>query len=94
MSGSDETSKNITTPYVKGEFQKHFSNTIEREVKIKNDTFIINTERVAILPETSRHIGNIEIKEDFILENNKIYFQISTEDSVEHFVYEGKEIIE
>ncbi|RKR09844.1 putative DNA-binding protein [Flavobacterium sp. 90] len=94
VSGNDETAKNISDPYFSGEFQKHFSNTIDREVTIKNTPFTINTERIAILPSTSRHIGSIEIRENFILQNNKINFQISTEDRVEHFTYTGKEIIE
>lgn len=94
MSGDNETAKNISDPYFSGEFQKHFSNIIDREVTIKNTTFTINSERIAILPETSRHIGSIEIREDFISQNSKIYFQISTEDRVEYLVYTGKEIIE
>ncbi|WP_017494726.1 helix-turn-helix domain-containing protein [Flavobacterium sp. WG21] len=94
VSGSDETAKNISDPYFPVEFQKHFSNTIDREVTIKNTTFTINTERIAILPFTSRYIGTIEIRENFILQNNKIAFQISTEDRVEYFSYIGKEIIE
>lgn len=94
ISGDSTTAKNIIKPYVKGEFQKHFSNTIEREITIKNDTFVVNSERIVILPNTSRLIGHIEISENFIIENNKINFQISTDDRVEYFNYEGEEIID
>ena len=37
---------------------------------------------------------HIEISENFIIENNKINFQISTDDRVEYFNYEGEEIID
>lgn len=94
VSGNKETSKNISKPYIANEFEKLFSNIIDRVVTIKNDTFIINSERIPILPGTARKIGSIEIRPSFILENNQIHFQISTEDKVDYLIYEGKELIE
>jgi len=94
ISGNSTTSKNISNPYVNGDFEKYFSNIVEREVTIGNDTFILNSERVVILPNTSRKIGVIEIFENFITDNNELVFQVSTEDNVQYFKYQGKEIIE
>jgi hypothetical protein len=94
ISGNADTAKNITEPYVTGSFQKHFSNIVEREVTIGEDSFIISSEREVILPNTSRKIGEIVIREEFITDNTELNFQISTEDNVKNFKYKGKEIIE
>jgi len=94
ISGNSITAKNISKPFVNGDFEKHYSNIIEREITIGSDTFILNSERAVILPNTSRKIGEITILENFITDNNELIFQISTEDNVQYFKYKGKEIIE
>ena len=61
MTGNSATSENIASPYVDGAFEKHFSNIVEREATIGDDTIIINSERAVILPNTSRNIGTIRL---------------------------------
>jgi hypothetical protein len=94
VTGNSDTAKNIAKPYVKGSFEKHFSNTVEREATIGEDTFVIASEREVILPNTSRLLGHIVIRDGFINDENEITFQVSTEDNVKCFKYKGKEIIE
>ena len=78
---------------MKGDFEKHYSNIVEREATIGEDTFVISSEREVILPNTSRKIGHLEISKLFIEEENTIKFQLSTEDNVKFIEYKGKEII-
>lgn len=94
MTGDSITAKNISEPFVNDAFEKYFSNVVEREVTIGNNTFILNSERAVILPNTNRKIGEIEIYERFIHEDNKLTFQVSTEDNVQFFKYKGRELIE
>lgn len=94
MVGNSKTAENIIEPYVDGEFEKQFSNIMEREVTIGDDTFIINSERAVILPKTSRKIGTIKIKKEFLTDDNTLVFHTSTEDNVKTFKYIGKEILE
>ncbi|UOX32689.1 hypothetical protein LXD69_11620 [Flavobacterium sediminilitoris] len=94
MTGDSNTAKNISEPFVNKEFEKYFSNIVEREVTIGNDTFTLNSERSVILPNTSRRIGKIEIYERFVHEDSELTFQISTEDNVQYFKYKGRELIE
>lgn len=91
--GDAECSKTIKKPFVNGPFQEHYSNIIEREVTIGDDTFIISSERAVILPNTSRKIGEIVITDSFIINDNELTFQISTEDNVKTVKYKGREII-
>jgi hypothetical protein len=93
ITGNKETANSILKPSVKGEFEKHYSNIVEREATIGEDTFIISSEREVILPNTSRNIGQIVISDGFIKNDNVIKFQLSTEDNVKYFEYKGKEII-
>ncbi|MBR9847472.1 MAG: ATP-binding protein [Algicola sp.] len=93
ITGNAETAQNINKPYVKGNFEKHYSNIIEREATIGEDTFVISSEREVILPSTSRKIGHIEISNKFIEDQNIIKFQLSTEDNVKFIEFKGKEII-
>jgi hypothetical protein len=96
ITGNADTAKNINKPYVKGDFEKHYSNVVEREATIGEDTFVISSEREVILPNTSIKIGHIEISNLFIKEENTIKFQLSTEDNVKYIKYikyKGKEII-
>lgn len=91
--GDSSTSKNIVSPVVNGDFEKNFSNIVEREVTIGDDSFIINSERVVILPNTSRNVGTIKLRKEFFTDDSTLHFQLSTEDNVKHFKYKGKEII-
>lgn len=93
IEGNADTARNIHKPNVNGAFEKHYSNIVEREATIGEDTFIISSEREVILPDTSRKIGQIVISNKFLEEDCLIKFQISTEDNVSHFEYKGKEII-
>ncbi|MEO9513247.1 MAG: ATP-binding protein [Flavobacteriaceae bacterium] len=94
MSGSAETAKNINKPIINGDFEKLFSNSVEREINIDSNSFIINSERTAILPNTARMIGELTIYTDFIDNNSVLNFQISTDDNIKYFTITGKEIIE
>lgn len=93
MTGNADTAKNLYKPTVNDKFEKHYSNIVEREATIGEDTFVISSEREVILPNTSRKIGQIVISNKFIEEDSIIKFQISTEDNVKSFEYKGKEII-
>ena len=94
MTGDSATSNNITRPRVNGDFEKHFSNIVEREATIGDDTIIISSERAVILPNTSRKIGTIRLRGEFLTEENTLSFQLSTEDNVKYFKYTGIELIE
>lgn len=94
MSGDSETAKNLKTPFKQYAFEEQFSNIIEREITIKSETFVVNSERAVILPNTARKIGHIVIRNNFIKDNNTLTFQISTEDNVKTITYKGKEIIQ
>jgi hypothetical protein len=93
MTVDSETVKNLIEPYRNYAFEEHFSNIIEREITIKSDTFVVNSERAVILPNTSRKIGHFKIRNEFIKENNILNFQISTEDKVKTLIYKGEDII-
>ncbi|MEN7549309.1 ATP-binding protein [Rapidithrix thailandica] len=70
----------------------HFSNLIVNKVTIDNNTFETNSYREVILPNIKCKIGHLEIKKEFVKEDNKLTFQISTEDNVEYIPFNGKEI--
>lgn len=93
ITGNADTAKTIYKPNVNGSFEEHYSNIVEREVTIGEDTFVISSEREVILPNTSRKVGQLVISNKFLEEDNLIKFQVSTEDNVKYFEYRGKEII-
>ncbi len=94
ITGNADTSANIFEPHTDSEFEEHFSNIVEREVTIGENTFILSSERAVILPNTSRRIGVLRIRREFLIENNTIKFQISTEDNVKYYEYTGVEILQ
>lgn len=95
ISGDSKTAKQIIKPFVnKNGFEKLFSNEYERKLTIGDDEFVIYVDRIAILPNTSRKIGSIKIKTDFIINHCKLGIQVSTEDNTKTYVLTGKEIIE
>lgn len=96
ISGSSEISKYIIEPHtaIDESVTIYFSNIIERKISIKQDEYIINSEREAILPDTYRKIGFMKISSSFILENCKINIQIATDDKSKYITKTGIELIE
>lgn len=94
MTADTASSKNIKKPFKNVAFEEYFSNIIEREITIKSEIFVVNSERAIILPNTSRKIGEIIIRNEFLKENSSVNFQISTEDNVKNIKFIGKEIIQ
>jgi len=94
MTADSGAAKNIKKPSKYHAFEEHFSNIIEREITIKSESFVVNSERAVILPNTSRKIGFIVIWNGFIKDNNTLVFQVSTEDNVKTTSYTGIEIIQ
>lgn len=95
IAGDSESAKNIKKPNVGlSSFETRFSNEVERKISIDDDDFVVNVDRTAILPNTSKKIGTLRINTNFIRKNCKINLQIATEDGSKNKVITGKEIIE
>jgi hypothetical protein len=95
ISGNSESAKYIFEPFVnRAGFEVHFSNEKERKITIKNDDFIIGIDRIPILPLTSRIIGFLKIKADFIRNEAKLSMQVATEDNSKSKIIIGKTILE
>jgi len=79
----DET----TVKYIKGAkltsdecFELHYSNEIERKLKLDGNEFVIGLERIPIMPCTYRHIGTITIDTSMIADEKDLIIQVTTED--------------
>jgi hypothetical protein len=95
LSGGPEAAKYIIEPFVnRNDFEHHVSNEKERKITINDDEFIIGLDRIPILPKTSRVIGFIKIKADFIGNECKLRLQVATEDGSKSKLIIGREIIE
>lgn len=75
-------------------FQLLFSNEHEKKIKIGNDEFVINIDRIPILPNTERKIGEIVFYSNLIKEEIEIEILICTEDSNRLYNVKGYEIID
>ena len=92
--GKSESARHIIEPLVSLQgFEEYFSNEKERVIKIKDDEFTIGVDRIPILPNTSRRIGFIKLKADFIRNNCTLDIQVATEDSFKNYSITGKEIL-
>lgn len=96
ISGSEEVANYIITPYTENgkKFQLIYSNGEERKITVNDDDFVIGTERIPILPSTSRMIGELEFYSDIIQNDMEIEVLICTEDGSRTVTFKGKEIIE
>lgn len=96
ISGRKESSTLIIEPYVENnkEYQLLFSNEEERKLTISENDFVIGIDRHAILPRTSRKIGDITFKSNLIKDNHEIELLICTEDRSKIINLKGQEIIE
>lgn len=95
ISGGIEASKWFIQPLSpRKEFEFHFSNEKERKIKIKEDEFVISVDRIPILPKTSRSIGSIKIKSEFVFRKCELRVQIATEDGSKNKIIIGKEILD
>lgn len=96
ISGNGDVAKYIIKPFTENdrEFQLMYSNGEERKVKVNDDEFLIGTERIPILPNTSRVIGEIEFHSDIIQNDMELEILICTEDGSKTVSLKGIEIIE
>ena len=95
LSGDSESAKHILEPLVNRRgFAEHFSNEKERKITIKSDDFIIGIDRIPMLPLTSRNIGFLKIRANFIRNNAQLSLQVATDDGSKTKLLVGKEIIE
>ncbi len=92
MSGDAETARYINKPKVSGKFEEYFSNNIEHKVRVGENLVTLGFSRQAILPNTSRRIGIIEIRPTFLKSSSVLKFQISTEDNTIFQEYSAEEI--
>ena len=61
-------------------YQLFFSNEVERKIKLDGIEYVINTERIPILPGTLLYLDKIEINSEFIYKNYELVIFISSED--------------
>jgi len=96
ISGRKEASNFIIKPYVKDgqSFQLFYSNEEERKITIGSDNFVVTTDRIPILPNTKRQIGEITFYSNLIKEELEIELLICTEDGSKIEIIKGQEIIE
>lgn len=68
-----------TPPVTNDRFELIYSNEIERKAKIGDDSFVINVQRMAILPMTFSVVGQIEIYSRFLTEKVGLTVATSTD---------------
>lgn len=95
VSGKEDVSDLILEPQTKSgeDFQLNFSNGKERKIIIGNGDFVIGIERIPILPNTSRAIGEMEFYSDIIQNDMELRLLISTEDGSKFITLKGKDIV-
>jgi len=96
ITGDGEVANFILEPLIENgkDFELNFSNGKERKITVNEDDFIIGTERIPILPKTSRMVGKIKFHSKLILNDMEISIQISTEDGSKFIKLKGKEIMQ
>lgn len=62
-------------------FEIPFTNEISHKVTIQDDEFVVNIQRIPLLPRISKLIGSLTINSDFIINGKTINVIISTEDN-------------
>ncbi len=96
--GKEEVSYNIIPiPNLLKErnyFELYFSNEVEYKITLEENEIVINTQRMAILPQTYRRIGEIEIYSDFFIDNQQLRLTIALDDNRISKKVSGKNIID
>jgi hypothetical protein len=95
VKGNSTINNNLISP--KAEFDEefvewNFNNERSFSAAIGGSEFIINTQRIPILPHTFHVLGNIELYSDFFINKGKLNLTITTEDNVFKEVVTGEEI--
>lgn len=67
----------------KGEsyFEKYYTNEIDRKISLEENEFVINVQRIPILPFTYQVLGEITFESDFFIENHTIKVVVSLDDN-------------
>lgn len=74
--------------------QIKFSNSIDRKIEIDGDSFIIATDRVAILPKTRHFLGTFKISSKLLIDEEKLEILITTHTGSNSKTLKGVEIIQ
>lgn len=77
----------------KGYFELFYSNEVERKAEINNESFIINIQRIPILSNTTRVLGQIEIYSRFLNEKVGLTVNTSTDDNSVIKFYKSEDFI-
>jgi len=95
LSGKSEVSNLILKPRTPrdNKFELLFSNEVERKITINDDGFVVNVDRIPILPKTSRLIGELNISTSFMIKNLAINLQVATEDNSYQKIIVGNEML-
>jgi hypothetical protein len=62
-------------------FEIPYTNEIHHKVTIQDDEFVVNIQRIPLLPRISKLFGRITILSDYLAQNKEIEIVISTEDN-------------
>lgn len=68
---------------IKGEdyFEKYYTNEIERKVTLEEGEFVVNVQRMPILPSTYRVVGEITFLSDFFIGKHSLKVTITLDDN-------------
>ena len=95
ISGEADTAIFFVEPYFGStNFEHCFSNEIDRTLSINDQKYIVNVDRVAILPNTMRKIGKVVMQKSFLESREVLNFHISTDDSSTRYELTGNSIKE
>jgi len=65
----------------KNAFELYFTNEQDYKITLNDNEFVINSQRMVILPNTFRKIGEIEVYSSFIKDNIELHLSISLDDN-------------
>jgi len=96
ISGNGDVSNTITEPNTENgkKFMLNFPNGEERKITVNGVDFVLGTERMPILPKTSRNIGKIIFSSEILTKDMELVLQISTEDRNRYVKLKGIQIID
>lgn len=75
-------------------FELYYTNEIEYKVSLEENEFVINTQRMAILPFTFRKIGEIEFNSNFFINDFELKVTVAMDDNRLTKKLKGRQLFE
>jgi len=75
-------------------FELYYTNEIEYKIPLEDKEFVVNQQRIPILPKTYRKIGEIEFYSEFFIDDYELAITISMDDNRITSKKRGRNLIE